>query len=134
MRTPERNPKLLKRRSGFTLMELSIAILIISILIGAGMYGYESFQNNAKKTVAKQELRTLASACASYAMDHSSKEPAKLTDLLTAVPPYIKAGTNWTEKNILDPWGTPYVLKSGKKGHGTITVATDGYTTMTMDF
>ena len=73
----------LSRRSGFTLMELSIAILIISILIGAGMYGYDSFQNSAKKTVAKQELKTLASASANYAMDHSSKEPAKLTDLLT---------------------------------------------------
>ena len=115
-------------------MELSIAILIISILIGAGMYGYDSFQNSAKKTVAKQELKTLASASANYAMDHSSKEPAKLTDLLTAKPPYIKAGGYWTEKGILDPWGTPYLLKPGKKGHGTISVATDGYTDLAMEF
>ena len=74
------------RRSGsrgFTLIELMIVMMIISILIGMAAIIYDKTVKHARESVLKQDLQTMRQAIDNYTLD-KQQAPQSLDDLVEA--------------------------------------------------
>lgn len=69
--------------AGFTLMELSIVILIIAILVGIAAMRYDKVVQHSKEAVLKQDLRTIRDAIDNYTLDKQAA-PQSVDDLAQA--------------------------------------------------
>jgi prepilin-type N-terminal cleavage/methylation domain-containing protein len=120
----------LRDSRGFTLVELLVAIAIISILALIAMQLFESLAARSRITRAENDARVIASAVTLYAA-HMGTLPPSLNDLtvpavndaghsggpfLAVVPP--PAGPAWT----------PYTYVGNPDGTFTITATGDGVT------
>ncbi|WP_218271638.1 type II secretion system protein, partial [Pseudomonas sp. GW704-F3] len=73
-----------RRRSlGFTLIELMIVMLIISVLIGMAAIIYDKVVKHAREAVLKQDLQTMRQAIDNYTLD-KQQAPQSLEDLVDA--------------------------------------------------
>lgn len=77
------------RRSGFTLIEMMIVIVVISILIGVLLPNFRGTQDEAMTQRARSEMRTLATAVESYYIHNSNTLPSALSSLTSATPRII---------------------------------------------
>jgi general secretion pathway protein G len=68
---------------GFTLIELMIVMLIMSILIGIAAIAYDKTVVKARESVLKQDLQTMRQAIDNYTMD-KQQAPQSLEDLVDA--------------------------------------------------
>ncbi len=120
-------------RHGFTLIELMVVIVIISILVGAFSYSVSSAQRTARIAKATAESRELGNAIRVFALtqDASFSElglsggvqdiPANLTSLLT-MPSERNKNTTYFQVSesairsgrVVDPWGRPYKIRAKK--------------------
>lgn len=66
---------------GFTLIELMIVMLIISILIGMAAVMYDKTVKRARESVLKQDLITMRQAIDNYTLD-KQQAPQSLDDLV----------------------------------------------------
>jgi prepilin-type N-terminal cleavage/methylation domain-containing protein len=66
----------LEGEEGFTLVELTIVMLIFGILLTIALPSYLSLQDRANKTSAKQDIAQAMRAVNSYANDNYSASPA----------------------------------------------------------
>ncbi len=73
--------KMLKRRSGFTLVELLIVIIIIGILAGAMLMLVGSGTDRAEATKVISDLRSLKGAALMYYADNPSTTPTGIANL-----------------------------------------------------
>ena len=73
-------------RNGFTLIEMLIVIVVISILVGVLLPNFRGTQDEANTQRAKSELRTLATALESYYIHNSNAFPSALTSLTSVTP------------------------------------------------
>jgi general secretion pathway protein G len=96
------------RRHAFTLMEMLVVVAIIVMLAGLGGYYYIKQLDQAKRSAARNQVRTtLTAACETYCIDHGTFPPS--LDVLLVGPdelghgPYLK-----TADSLLDPWSRPY--------------------------
>lgn len=80
-------------RSGFTLVELVVAIAIVGILCAIAIPSYSNYRNKARIARAITELQMLETAINAYSMSNN-RYPDTLDD--------IGYGT------LLDPWGHAY--------------------------
>jgi general secretion pathway protein G len=106
---------LLGRRRGFTLIEMLVVILILSILAALIIPRLFSHVSDAKIAKAKADIATLSGLLAQYRLDND-KFPTTEEGLgaLTTQPseaPHWK-GPYATKAISLDPWGNPYVYQS----------------------
>ncbi|MDE1177396.1 MAG: type II secretion system protein [Edaphobacter sp.] len=69
------------RESGFTLIELMIVMIIISVLAAIAVPMYVQSVRNAKEAVLKEDLRTMRAAIDAYTID-KQKAPQSLDDLV----------------------------------------------------
>jgi general secretion pathway protein G len=74
--------------AGFTLIEVLIVMVIISILAGTGLYMYNNSVTSAREAVLRQDLTDLREAIDRYYAD-KNKWPASLDALVT--DKYIRA-------------------------------------------
>ena len=73
-------------RRGFTLIEMLIVIVVISILVGVLLPNFRGTQNEANTQRVRSELRTIATGLESYYIHNSNAYPAALTSLTIASP------------------------------------------------
>jgi prepilin-type N-terminal cleavage/methylation domain-containing protein len=66
----------LEGEEGFTLVELTIVMLIFGILLTIALPSYLSLQDRANKTAAKQDIAQAMRAVNAYANDNYSASPA----------------------------------------------------------
>lgn len=96
---------MIRKKSGFTLLELLAVITIIAILAGLGAKGYSLARRQAKEGRAKAEIEKLRTALEEFRVEFGHY-PEQLSageipnlDQLTILVEGIEA---------LDPWGNPY--------------------------
>jgi len=70
------------RRSGFTLVEVTIVVVVIGILVGITTVSYVAVTNNAKQQTAMTDAQAAGSALTKYKADHG-KYPNALADVGT---------------------------------------------------
>lgn len=92
----------LRRTSGLSLVELLVAVTIVTILASGAYVGYQSYVPEAQEQRARHDLETLASALQTYDRDHSSA-------------PYSKYGVDdlkgrYVDEVPADPWGADFVV------------------------
>jgi general secretion pathway protein G len=77
------NPGGFRGDTGFTLIELMIVMLIMSILIGIAAIAYDKTVVKAREAVLRQDLQTMRQAIDNYTMD-KQQAPQSLEDLVDA--------------------------------------------------
>ena len=82
---------------GFTLVEVMVVVVILGILAAVVVPSLMERPDQARHTMAKQDIRSLVNAVNMYRLDNN-RFPGTLSDL---VGPYLD--------NIFDPWGNAYV-------------------------
>ena len=115
------------RRSAFTLIEVLVVVAILVILASVGIVGYMRYMEDAKKTQAQLQCKTIAEACQAYYMNAQSQGnyPQDLNELILpfggtgGTQSFLKDG----QKDLLDPWGRQYQYNPNVQGpDGTIRV------------
>ena len=98
----------LKKRSGFTLVELLIVIIIIGILAGAMLLVAGSGTDSAEATKIISNLRSLKSAALLYYADNTN--PAAGHPDIDDLRGYMDRdmGTQGYEINVVDGWSVGY--------------------------
>ena len=98
-------------RSGFTLVEIMVVVIIIGVLAALIVPSLFSRTGKAKVSVAKQQVATLDSAVQMFQQDYG-RFPESLQELVNppadvegAAPPQVKP------KDVIDPWGNEFVYR-----------------------
>jgi len=96
-----RTEKTSRRRNGFTLVELMVVMLIISVLAAIAVPAFIASIKSAREAVLKEDLFTMRRAIDSYTMD-KDKGPESLDDLVQAgylkeipVDPVTHSSSTW---------------------------------------
>jgi general secretion pathway protein G len=96
---PTRTPR--PTEQGFTLLELMIVMVIISLLAAIAIPSYVNNIRNAKEAVLREDLHTMRAAIDSYTVD-KQKAPQALDDLIQGG--YLKAMPKDPFTNRTDTW------------------------------
>jgi len=112
-------------RNGFTLLELLIAVVIITILAGIVGVQLADAPHDARVAAAQAQIQNLTLALNRYRMDHGRLptqaqglqalvEPPTIAPIPSHFPEYGYLESRTVPK---DPWGNPYVyLVPGRDG------------------
>lgn len=94
-------------RSGFTVIELLIAMAILAVIVAIALPSYSSYRDRVNVAKAIIDIREIQLAITQYQEENRSL-PLALSDV--------------RRDGMLDPWGRPYVylnLGAGVKGKGS---------------
>ncbi len=114
-----------RRRSGFTLLELIVVIIVLGLLAGLVAPQIIGRLSDAKSTTARTQIELLSVALDGYRLDNggyptTEQGLAALRDKPTRPP----VSSNWRGPYLrkavpLDPWGRAYLYKApGEKNAG----------------
>ena len=115
----------LSRRSGFTLIEIMVVVVILGLLAALVVPRIGPQVAEAQRTTAATQIRSLEDALEMYRM-HSGFYPttqqgleALVTAPTTSPVPKRYAEGGYLKKLPEDPWGNPYVYRNDS-GHISI--------------
>ena len=112
----------MKRRSGFTLVEIMVVVVIIGLLAGiVGPMIMERLEE-ARRTTARTQIRAFESALDMYRI-HNSVYPTTQQGLealvrkptIAPIPKNYREG--YTKEIPADPWGNPYIYRCPGEKH-----------------
>lgn len=109
------------KKSGFSLIEIMIAITIMGIIVAGTVTVFTARLNTARRTRARTELLTINAAIQNFEV-HTHQYPQRLKDLIKRPQderiaprwegPYLEGG----EDRLRDPWGEKYQYKPSTGG------------------
>lgn len=110
----EKKNACMSKRSGFTLIEIILVVVIIGILAGIAIPRIGGKTEKAKYSQAKSNINALSLAVSEYEMTNGEYPPS-----LDALLDESKGGPFMEKKAIpADPWGNPYAY-SAPGSHNT---------------
>lgn len=119
------------RNSGFTLIEVMVVVVILSILAAIIVPKIMDRPEQARVTKAKNDIRAIESALNLYRLDNMMYPSTDQgLEALVTEPTDAPEPKNWKEGGYvdrlpMDPWGSPYLyLNPGV--HGTIDIYSSG--------
>jgi len=97
-----------KGQRGFTLVELLLVLVILSLIAGLVLPGIIGKAESAKAKAASSQISRISMSVESFYLD-TGNTPSTLEELVNE-PPGVKGWTGPYIKNSLlkDPWGQPY--------------------------
>lgn len=121
-----------RQQAGFTLIEIMVVVVIIGILAALVVPKVMGRPDQAKVTVARGDLKAIASALEMYRLDNRRyPDTQQGLEALVQRPP--SGADNWNPEGYLgrlpiDPWGKPYLyLAPGSKaGYDLWSYGADG--------
>ena len=123
--------KMLKRQSGFSLIEIMVVLLIIGILASMVAPQILGNQEEAQLKKAAVDIQQLESALEMYKLKSNRfPTPEQGLDALVSAPTLDPSPRNYPADGYIkrlpdDPWGNPYVLISPGE-MGTIDIFSNG--------
>lgn len=119
------------RQRGFTLIEILVVVIILSILATVAIPQFLGAPDDAREAKARQDIRAIENALNMYRLDNF-RYPSTDQGLeaLVRQPSGNPPAPNWREGGYLqrlpkDPWGNDYIyLNPGR--HGAIDIYTLG--------
>ncbi len=93
--------KIIDKKSGFTLIELMIVVLIISVLMAMAAYSYRGIRNRIRRTSCRENMRLIRQAYFLAQTEHPEIDNKNLT-----VPMLVKMG--YLKKKPVCPSGGSY--------------------------
>jgi len=116
---------MMRRRSGFTLLELVVVIIVLGLLVGIVAPQIIGRLSDAKSTTARTQIELLSVALDGYRLDNGSYPTteqglAALRDRPTRAPvPASWRGPYLRKAVPLDPWGRAYLYRApGERAAG----------------
>ena len=110
-------------RAGLTLVEMIVVLAIIALVAVLIVPNVIGRPDEARVTVAKTDLKTIAAALRIYRLDNGDYPTTEqglkaLTDRPTAAPePRAWASDGYLPETPTDPWNRPYIYRSpGRSG------------------
>jgi len=107
-----------RRRSGFTLLELVVVIIVLGLLAGIVAPQIIGRLSEAKSTTARTQIELLSVALDGYRLDNGSYPTTEQgLAALRDKPARAPAPTNWRGPYLrkavpLDPWGRAYIYRA----------------------
>jgi general secretion pathway protein G len=114
-----------RQRSGFTLLELVVVIIVLGLLAGIVAPQISGRLSEAKSTTAKTQIELLSVALDGYRLDNGSYPTSEQgLAALRERPTRAPVPANWRGPYLrkavpLDPWGRPYIYRApGERNPG----------------
>ncbi len=115
--------KMVGTNSGFTLVEIMVVVVILSILAAVVVPKIMDRPDQAREAKVMQDIRVLSSALDLYRLDNYTYPTTDSgLDALVTRPSDLPSGAKWKEGGYVkrlpkDPWGNPYsYLQPGTHG------------------
>lgn len=121
MNTLRRTPT---RRSGFSLAELMVVIVILGLLATIVVPNVLGYLAQGNETVVKSDISQISQAIDSYMIANGGKAP----DSLEILEQPDDNGHSYLKKVPLDPWKNPYVYEPplGNQPYTVLSYGKDG--------
>jgi general secretion pathway protein G len=124
----------LRRRRGFTLIEVLLVLAILVILAGLSVVAIANVQGNANNRLAKGQVSSLQNTMDIYKLDVGTYPSTAVgLNALVAPPSDLKNPNKWKGPYITngtlptDPWGNPYQYELlGPRQYKIFSVGEDG--------
>jgi general secretion pathway protein G len=102
-----------RRRSGFTLLEVLVVVAIILVLASVATVAVLQVQRENKPDIAKIQAINLDKALKAYMVKNDGNPPQQIQDILR----YIEGND---PAKLMDPWNQQFQIGSGDNGTGTV--------------
>lgn len=120
-------PRRSRARSGFTLLEVLLVLIILVVIAGFAIQNFTGIQDTANKKAAVTQISQLSTAVKGYQLLMRQLPPN--LEALVNPPAELENPGEWTkqlDKVPLDPWNRPYEYKVNGSSFEIRSLGSDG--------